>query len=187
MEVLLLEPRMTEPQVNDYFKRVLLEFGNNPNAWLMTASDLIKANDILKENHFLLDAQNPNETLKGLCGPVPVLGPRLMLCAFALECYLKALFIAKGNKIIEDGNFIGPGHHDLEKLAKNLGILEKFSSEEVVTIKSLTWYGIKGRYPVFKKSSEEEKLMGWNLSHGDEHFKNILLKIEKEIKAARKS
>ena len=119
----------------------------------------------------------PDELSRGYS----VHNPRLMLCAFAMECYLKALWLKQGRELTKDGEYVGPKSHDLERLSKELGVINKLSPGEIHVLRVLTWFGIKGRYPICKNSKQEEKMFGWGNPEDDENFKNIIDKIEAEI------
>lgn len=160
--------------------------GNNITRWLLTASELLTANEILIDafNDALEKSEGygdgeiiPDEISKGFS----VWNPRLMLCAFAMECYLKALWLKQGKELTKDGKYVGPKYHDLENLAKVLGITDKLSPDEIHVLRGLTWFGIKGRYPICLNSKREEELLRWRDQVDDENFESIINKIKNEM------
>jgi len=173
---------MAQREDEDFFEKHFVNFGNDYGLWLSTASDLIIASAVLEEsyNSAFEDSEKPNagdmvsETLA-------VLNSRLMLCAFSIECSLKALWLKQGKILAKEGKYVGPKYHDLERLADELGIKDKFSTGEIHVLRVLTWFIFKGRYPISSNSKEEQKLYGWGIPDDDENRISILRKIGTEI------
>ena len=173
---------MAQREDKDYFEKHFINFVNDYGLWLTTASDLIIASAVLEEsyNRAFEDSEKPNagdmvsETLS-------VLNPRLMLCAFSIECHLKALWLKQGKILAKKGEYVGPKYHDLEKLADELGIKDKFSPGEIHVLKVLTWFSFKGRFAISSNSKEEQKGYVWGIPEDDEIFTSILRKIGTEI------
>lgn len=70
-----------------------------------------------------------------------------MCMGMAIECYLKALYLANGN-ILHDGKKQKKfGSHDLVRMAKEVGFLVTPDQEKVLKYISM-YVRIKGRYPV---------------------------------------
>jgi len=82
---------------------------------------------------------------------VHLIGPLLMLRAFAMECYLKALYLAQGRTLGRKGNLDLPGElkkHRLVGMAKAVGI--GATGEEELMLDQLGKYVERGRYPVMQ-------------------------------------
>lgn len=81
-----------------------------------------------------------------------VLCVRAMLLGYAIECSLKGLWVRQGNRIIENGRYVGiPGvpDHDLLRLATAVGFSPTAAERDV--LQHLTKFiRFAGRYPVAK-------------------------------------
>jgi len=77
-----------------------------------------------------------------------------MLRGCGLECLLKALYVAKGNKLGRDGRYVSPGgkDHDLINLAGKAAF--SASKPEAALLGYLDDYITIGRYPVAKRAPE---------------------------------
>jgi len=166
----------------DFFEKHFVYFGNDYGLWLITASELIVASAVLEEsyNRAFEDSEKPNAG-DMVSENLSVLNPRLMLCAFSIECHLKALWLKQGRFLANKGKYVGPKYHDLERLTDELGIKDKFSTGEIRVLRVLTWFIFKGRYPISSNSKEEQKGYVWEIPDDDENLRSILRKIGTEI------
>lgn len=173
---------MAQREDKDYFEKHFINFGNDYNLWLSTASDLFQASAVLKESYDEAYERPINSNAGDMIYEnLAVHNPRLMLCAFSIECHLKALWLKQGKILAEKGEYVGPKYHDLEKLADELGIKDKFSPGEIHVLKVLTWFSFKGRFAISSNSKEEQKGYVWGIPEDDEIFTSILRKIGTEI------
>jgi len=125
--------------------------GNLPEAWRSTAEDLLTAASVLRERRESLDAR---------AVPVPNawrLHPsELMLKGMAIECHLKALWVKRGHKLVQDGKYVpvpGAGDHDLVQLAGVLQLtLSDVEKDLLRRLSHFIEYG--GRYPVPKNAEK---------------------------------
>lgn len=80
------------------------------------------------------------------------LAVRAMLLGYAIECALKGLWVRRGNKIVQNGKYVGlPGvpDHDLAKLSKVVGFSP--TTAETAVLNHLTKFiRFAGRYPIAK-------------------------------------
>jgi hypothetical protein len=127
---------------------------HEPLSWYCSSEDLEAAAAILQEkveefykNH---DKNSVGES---------VMGPYYMLTGFAMECLLKGIIVANGERVLKNGKikFIDSGNqHDLIKLADKAGVI--YNSVERRMLKLLTenaeW---AGRYPTPQRWDQECK------------------------------
>jgi hypothetical protein len=125
---------------------------NQPLTWLFVADNLALAARLL-EPHFPIDLMKEMDHDRIKTG-ARIQGPLLMLRACGLECLLKALYVAKGNKLAEGGRYLSPGgkDHDLVSLAQRAGFA--MSPSETALVAYLDDYITQGRYPVAKRAPE---------------------------------
>src|SRR5579871_3741912 len=109
------------------------ETANNPRLWKARGDDLHTAATVLREaavkgmkapdwsNLRATDPAAIAECLKY----AGVIFQAAMLQGFAIECLLKGSYVAKGNKVAEDGKYkidsIKRENHDLVEVAKGVG------------------------------------------------------------------
>ena len=126
--------------------------GNSPEAWILTAQQLMASARILREQTGRFD---PTRGVTGT--PVPnvvlVLPTVCLLRGFGIECLLKALFLKKNLGILaKDGKYVeipNAGAHDLVQIAD--AVLVKFSEKQRDVLKRLSIYMKSlGRYPIPK-------------------------------------
>lgn len=121
---------------------------NEPATWLIIGDNLALAARLL-EPDFVVDLTKEIDPDR-IAISARIQGPLLMLRACGLECLLKALYVAKGNKLGLDGRYVPPGgkDHDLVNLAQKAGFV--MSRSEAVLVAYLDDYIMQGRYPVAK-------------------------------------
>jgi hypothetical protein len=124
---------------------------NDPLAWAIVADNLVLAARLL-EPHFRLDFTE--EDVDRYITGARIQGPILMLRGCGLECLLKALYVAKGNKLGRDGRYVSPGgkDHDLVNLAEKAAF--SMTPSEAALVGYLDDYITIGRYPVAKRAPE---------------------------------
>jgi hypothetical protein len=126
---------------------------NEPAAWLFVADNLALAANRL-EPDFLVDRTAESDHTRMVLS-VRIQGPILLLRGCGLECLFKALYVAKGNKLGEGGQFVEPGGrpHDLVGLAKKAGFTMSAEESALVAYLSdfITWLG---RYPMGKRAPD---------------------------------
>ena len=97
-----------------------------------------------------------------------VQSPALLLLGLGIECYLKAAWLKNGNKLTQDGKFVGVNrhNHDLVFLAEKLEF--NLNVEEREVLENLSYFVTgPGRYPIpdyFEKFAPGGKLKN-NVSH----------------------
>jgi hypothetical protein len=127
--------------------------GNNPNAWYSWVETLTRAANRVRED----DTQLPSLP-GGEEGMFAINAVYAMLLGYAIECALKGLWVAAGNKIVENGQYSGVrniGPHELGKLARvvtALPVAVRVSAAELNVLDRLSAFILfAGRYPISKK------------------------------------
>lgn len=130
---------------------------NKPATWLIVADNLALAARLL-EPHFAIDLTKECDHDR-IAVRARIHGPILMLRGCGLECLLKALYVAKGNKLGEGGRYISPGgkEHDLISLAAKASLA--MSPSEKALVGYLGHYIMQGRYPMPKRAPEAHVLL----------------------------
>lgn len=125
---------------------------NEPGIWFYVAGNLGFSAQIL-EQHFVLDLTKESDHERIVRSSM-VEGAMFMLRGCRMECLLKALLVASGIKLGEDGRYLPPGGraHDLLFLAHAAG-LTTMSAEQAL-LRHLSLFIVQGRYPIAKRSPE---------------------------------
>ncbi|PYR93555.1 MAG: hypothetical protein DMF84_09135 [Acidobacteria bacterium] len=79
-----------------------------------------------------------------------------MLLGYAIECALKGIWVLQGNKLVDNGAYVGisgTGEHDLLQLADRAGVDTSAAERSVLTRLSV-FIRFAGRYPVARKARE---------------------------------
>jgi len=81
-----------------------------------------------------------------------------MLRAMATECLLKALWLEYGEKLAENGRYVGAmkkNEHQLHELAKAVATKGSivFTKREIELLEQASYWIVSGRYPIQKESS----------------------------------
>jgi len=99
-----------------------------------------------------------------------------MLKAYSLECIFKAIWLNKGNKLVENGKLIAQFKtHDLSELSRTVGICDLNENEKDL-LKYFSQYSIVyGRYPI-PASYKNNDGLDFPVHHF-EIFKNIINKL----------
>ena len=125
--------------------------GNTPETWRSCADDLLAAAAVLLDHREAAARGSAPAADTWRTHP-----SELMLRGMAIECLLKALWVKRGHKLVEDGKYTsvpGAGAHDLVQLA---GVLQLTMSDlEKDLLRRLSHfieYG--GRYPVPKNAEK---------------------------------
>lgn len=143
---------------------------NDPGSWIMRGLDLRYAAFVLRQKfdeltegfgeHLALRAngQGSSQDSDEILRAGGLLLPCVMLQGYAVEVYLKALYISRGNRISENGrvnfnDFSGANKHHLAKMAKCLEIA--LTPEETCVLEKLSDV-IRGfgRYPTMMNSQQ---------------------------------
>lgn len=119
----------------------------------------------------------------------------VMLQAFAAECYLKCLWLTKGNDLASGGKYQGVArseNHDLSKISGLVGFALLAGESEVLDFLSVIGKGF-GRYPAPKKYQDRPlkpnsagipTLGTWDDRH-HEIAEGYILRLRDEITSAR--
>jgi hypothetical protein len=148
--------------------RLLEKVGNNPHAWTMFTHDLLGAAEIL---------ENVPEKPHGAVAR--------MLQGFAVECLLKAVWLAKGNLLVFNGKFKPiPGvktQHDLHELARTVGV--SITAEEFSVLKRLSVYiTTVGRYPIPNNQGKPARVL-WRYPTDDDTLRSLITKLRTLLKS----
>lgn len=143
---------------DDENKRFFDKAANNLELWLHRADDLFIASNVLMERIESKKSSKPSffDTNPKIYG---IIFPAIMLRAFAVECFLKALWISKGNKVATNGVYkihpLKKEDHDLVEISKSVGFTLHSNEEEILN--RLSKFGKSfGRYPVARKWQEQK-------------------------------
>jgi len=113
----------------------IAQTANDAFSWLIFARRLARS-------AYLLDKHSePGEPYKD------VRNVARMCAGMAIECYLKAYFVADGNLLHDGEKQKTFGAHDLPEMAKAVGFTVTPEQERVLYYLSM-WVRIKGRFPV---------------------------------------
>ena len=172
--------------------------GNMHGAWGSHASCLLEAAKILKTAfdaaYLIADKAGPGEALPAALYVHPT---EIMLRGFALECFFKALWLKRGNKLAKDGKFLGisgVGSHELVQLADRLEF--KCTGKERDMLGRLSIFVLSiGRYPIPTEWSRNRirRLHDggfgpptyWGSPADDAAFDRLVRKIETELDTRR--
>lgn len=133
----------TKKQIEDYDRS-----GNMPEAWYIKGEKLLIAIGILFNNYSKVKLAKLHK--RGFPKSGKILPIIQMLRGMCLECFLKALWLKKGNCLVKNGKYIGikgVNDHYLHDLAKKLWDID---AEGKDLLKRLSLYIQIGRYPISK-------------------------------------
>lgn len=165
--------------------------GNDPWTWDLTGQQLAAAGAILLEEFENDDERVRAEIGKGkvvVCGRASkVYWIRLMLEGFAMENWLKALWVAKGNALYVKGDMVKLGlpAHDLVKLAKHVGFELAANERDALAMLSEIMVGV-GRYPMRVKERFERPNAGWS-NVDEDHLNAMRKRLRTEVRRLRKA
>lgn len=168
-----------EKKAKDFYAQKKYDIaGNSIYLWLTSAKNLLCVCRLI-EAQFKKDEPSSN------CDNISfnVFNVDLMLRAYSLECFFKAIWLKKGNTLCENGEFkknLNPKPpHDLFKLSQIVGI-SNFEKNEKDLLKKLSQFSlVYGRYPIplsYKKNVRLDFPV-----HHIEVFKNIIKKLLKHF------
>jgi hypothetical protein len=124
--------------------------GNARWAWMAWVLTLEESAARIGESEFHIEYPNGEVVIPlTLC-------VRAMLLVYAIECALKCLWVKKGNKVVENGKYVGVGKgqdHDLVELSRAVGFFPTMFETDVLDRLS-KFVRFAGRYPVAKKPEE---------------------------------
>ena len=159
-----------------------IDTANSVFNWLVMARKLIHSAHLLDtqsvEYHVYKDVRNV----------------ALMCMGMAIECYLKAFYLAHGNTLHDGKNQKKFGSHKLVAIAKEVGF--PVTLDQVKVLKYLSMYvRIKGRYPI-PLILDDMKMHAADITHFEKHgikweetsneiCNDIVRSLEKRIAAAR--
>ena len=128
--------------------------GNSSDIWILCAKEYLLAVKILdrySDWNGLLQGKSP-------LGGVQFQRPRLMLCGYVVEFFLKALCLKAKVKAVDKGKLTKDFKtHDLRALSQRASVDNKLDKRQKEILTDLRYYIEDGRYPVSVKS---EKMYG---------------------------
>ncbi len=134
----------------------LVEYANNPKSWIIQANDLWNAAMVIQDHQKELNGHMTKDGLRANT----MSAPKWLLLGFSFENLFKAIWLKKGNKIMNDnGSLIIPKQfksHNLIHMAQQISF--SLSNEEESLLNVLTHYTKNlGRYPVaeFNENNKE--------------------------------
>ncbi len=147
------------------------QIGNNPANWAASASSLFGASMILSQ-----ERQKETERVLGSSTPVQTVslamrtdGVERLLTAFALEALLKAVWLSKGNTLINQGRYTGlpcekkkkPQWHNLPAICDDAEMVLKGSERHILTrLSDVARY--QGRYPIARGWEQMDPVFYWS-------------------------
>jgi hypothetical protein len=162
-------------------KQIFDQRGNSCTNWIITARELLAAATVLCRQREKAEpevagvSKAPMESL--------TFWVELMLCGFAIECLLKALWVKKGNQIAKDGEYIKvmkTENHDLVALCQKIGFPLN-PKEKVILVKLSELARATGRYPIAMSHSKmHDETEQWS-SEEDRINEELVLRLKKEI------
>ena len=150
--------------------------GNDPVRWIAQGNDLVRASRLLRERTPFAGPQPP--------GP-DFVRSMLLLRAFALECYVKAMWLLAGNKLAVAGKFEkipGVHNHDLVALAGKVGLPLK--PLEKGCLCRLTHFGVFGRYPINADWRAQAGKSFWS-DADEEEWEAVRVRVDKRLRTMR--
>lgn len=127
--------------------------GNSIFDWLASVVSLLSVSKLVEDN---MDTKNS----------LWLVDPSLMLKGYAVECFLKSIWLSMGKNLVENGEYVGiqmgdlriKDQHNLVRLSQGLG-LKIFDENDERFINTLTLYSkAYGRYPIpMNQNSDWEK------------------------------
>jgi hypothetical protein len=147
--------RILRTELSDFWRdgspgSVHARLGNAWWAWMAWVLTLEESAACIGEREFHIESPN-GEVVMPL-----TLCVRAMLLGYAIECALKGLWVKKGNKVVENGKYVGVGKgkdHDLVQLSRAVGFSPTMTETDVLHRLS-KFLRFAGRYPVAKKPDE---------------------------------
>jgi hypothetical protein len=125
--------------------------GNDPGTWKTVAEALVYNAEVLKKHRYQQHGQGITAS------NISVYGYRtdaeLLLWGYALEDFLKCLYLKEGGELARDDKYVGPKKHDLLQMARKAHL--RPTSAQCKILKSLSiiieW---GGRYPIATTSQK---------------------------------
>lgn len=147
--------------------------GNSIYPWIDSAKNLLCASRLIDDQ---IKKDEPVENYNSISFNAS--GVNFMLKAFSIECIFKAIWLNKGNKLVENGKLIAQFKtHDLSELSRTVGICD-FDTNEKKLLKSFSQFStIYGRYPI-PASYRIKDGLDFPVRHF-EIFKSIIIKLLK--------
>lgn len=168
----------TKEHLDDYFFK---NWGNSIFAWLMKVYDLLVASRLIDNHVKKIKNSNPFAR-KTLPISVHAVDPCFMLKGFAIECYLKAIYLIQGNKFIVKDKYEpipNANQHNLREISTAIN-LNIFSKDDLRFLDTLSHYATgPGRYPVSKHSKGGRKF--YIPDNYFEVFNEIIKNISNEV------
>lgn len=121
--------------IEDFQRIQLAQTANGVYPWLISARRLI-------QSAYLLDKESKPHEIH-----TDVSNVARMCAGMAIECYLKALYLARGNLLHDGKRQKRFGAHNLSKMAKDVGFDLVGKQDKVLHYLSM-FVRVKGRYPV---------------------------------------
>jgi len=131
---------------NNLFRKTYQSAASDPRQWLSYARSLQYTADMLKPI-FIKEHQMQNQTSRKNYFPISVSQIYLMTVGFAVENYLKGIYVISHPKIIEDDKLVKLNRHALLQLMRELKFI--ISKEEMDFVERLEEFVLwAGRYPI---------------------------------------
>jgi hypothetical protein len=173
-------------------------YGNKWYPWVLKAQELNASAEILRAEYttrnYLPNDLDKYEDTMGSSGS-KVFNVILMLWAMAAECFLKALWLKHGEKLMIGGRYKkipDTNDHQLDTLAEALsrrGIFD-FTETEIDVLYRLSPFITSGRYPISKEfvirnrnAPKEMESGGWSLPQDDILLGNLFMRISKKFQS----
>jgi hypothetical protein len=170
--------------------------GNSWFGWVLKAAELHSASDILVNEcvfrkYFGKDSKAFEAAIHS--PGAQVFSVILMLWAMAAECFLKALWLHSGRKLVVDGRYNtipGTNDHQLDSIAAVIHQqrIFDFSEADIDILYRLSGYITSGRYPVPKSAhvrkptAPDDHILGsisqgWKWPEDDERYGELIARM----------
>ena len=156
--------------------------GNSCTNWIITSRELLAAASVLCREREKVEEPKVAGVSKA---PMECLTfwVELMLCGFAIECLLKALWVRNGNQIAKDGVYckiLEKENHDLVALCQKVAFPTNLAEEKILT-KLSELVRATGRYPIARHFTQmHDETEQWS-SLEDQIIVAFITRLENEI------
>lgn len=148
--------------------------GNDWRPWRRTAEDLSRAAEVLREHRYHQQEHG-----------APFMWARamhaeLLLWGYAVEVFLKCLYLRRGNSLFRDGGYKGPQHHRLALIADTVGC--SLTAPQRDLLDRLSQYVLwVGRYPMATRLNTFLEGTHWNSARDDSALDALIESLRSEI------
>jgi len=157
--------------------------GNDPTYWVITARNLFAASKAVQT-----ERERVQSTLKP--GPAPdiifTVWTHVMLTAFGIECFIKAIWVRKGHQLARDGKYVCMTNKEKPRELVKLCDIARIPLEERETdaLQRMSDIGKSiGRYPIGRTAETDSRgrTGGWS-STDDRIIENFITKLKAQIR-----